>query len=86
MGIQELHDTKPVLRGNIQIHPRPEGGRNLVIVCSETDVFRIPLEADTAAAIGRELALSDEEFAAELARREAASRLQVVQRNGHAAE
>lgn len=73
-----------VLRGNIEIHPRPEGGRNVVVMCSEGTVFRIPLEAGTAADIGRVLALSDEDFADELQRREAASRLQVVEHNnGH---
>jgi len=75
-----------VLHGVIQVHPRNEGGRNLVILCSETDAFRIPMDAEQAADIGRVLALSDEDFADELARREAASRLTVVQNghNGHA--
>lgn len=75
-----------VLRGVIQVHPRPEGGRNLVILASESDVFRIPMEAAESTDIGRVLALSDEDFGNELARREAASRLAVVQNghNGHA--
>lgn len=71
-----------VLRGNIEIHPRVEGGRNLLVLTGPETMFRVPLDAETAADIGRVLALSDEDFAETMARREAASRLQVVEHNG----
>jgi len=72
-----------VLRGAIQVHPRPEGGRNLVVFCSESDAFRIPMDAEQAADIGRVLALSDEDFEAETERQAAASRLVVPATNGN---
>jgi hypothetical protein len=74
-----------VLRGAIQIHPRAEGGRNVVILTGPETLARVPMDAETAADIGRVLALSDEDFAAEMAHREAASRLTVVE-NGRTPE
>lgn len=71
-----------VLRGVIQIHPRAEGGRNLVIHTGPDTCTRIPLEAEIAPGIGTVIAMSDEDFAAEMQRREMASRLQVVGDSG----
>ncbi len=72
-----------VLRGVIQVHPRAEGGRNLVVHTGPDTCTRIPLEAEIAPGIGQVIAMSDEEFATEMERREMASRLQVVEHNGN---
>ena len=64
-----------VIRTEPFVIRRAEGGRHLVIPHSETDVYRMPLEAETHARVAKELAMSDEELAGEEARREGAAKI-----------
>jgi hypothetical protein len=70
-----------VLRGQLQVLPRDEGGRHLAVFDSPTELYRIPLAPSEQERIARELAMSDEDLAKELARRQAAKSL-VVPENG----
>ena len=70
-----------VIRGELQVIPREEGGRHLAIADSPTDLYRIPLPPGQHERVAKELAMTDEELRAELSRRQAAQSL-IVPGNG----
>jgi hypothetical protein len=64
-----------VIRGELQVVPREEGGRHLAIADSPYDFYRIPLPPEQHERVAKELAMSDDELQAALARRQAAQTL-----------
>lgn len=69
-----------VMRGDIVVVPRPEGGCNLLLAGGNDLIHRKPLEPEEKARLLHELSLTDEELGVEQARRRGAA--QIVVPNG----
>jgi hypothetical protein len=72
-----------VMRGDICVVPREEGGCNLLLAGGEDLLYRKPLDPPARAKLIQELSLSNEELRVEMARRAAGQRLRVASANGH---
>lgn len=69
-----------VARGEVQVHPRVDGGRHILVFASDSDIFRIPLlDQQSVDVLVQELSLSDEDLNAEIERRAARARIAMAQ-------